>query len=119
MIDTSRWRFTAARSCGEAVRELWSRGARVVFSERTLPDGEWRDILERIADLDEPPRFVVISKLADESFWLEVLQLGGYDVLSKPLVEDEVRNVLGSVPAHPVRPVRRTRLFVVRTRPEL
>jgi len=119
MIDSSRWQIVRARTCGEAVRELWTHGARVVFSERTLPDGEWSDILERIADLDEPPRFVVVSQLTDESLWFEVLQLGGYDVLSKPLVEDEVRSVLGSVPARSVRPVRRAaRLFVVRTRTE-
>lgn len=36
----------------------------------------------------------MISRLADESLWAEVLNLGGYDVLPTPLVEDEVTRVV-------------------------
>jgi DNA-binding response OmpR family regulator len=116
IIDASGWRFATADTCGEAIREYCRNRARVVFCERSLPDGEWKDILERISGLGDPPRFAVISRLADERLWFEVLDLGGYDVLSKPLVEEEVRNVLRPVPAQRAHPIRRTRLSVVRTR---
>jgi hypothetical protein len=35
-----------------------------------------------------------MSNQADESLWAEVLNLGGYDVLPKPLVRDEVKRVV-------------------------
>jgi DNA-binding NtrC family response regulator len=116
MIDTRRWQFATADSCRQAVRELRSNGARAVFCERALPDGEWKDILEQISGLDSPPRFAVVARLADENLWFEVFERGGYDVLSKPLIEEEVRNVLGSAAPHPVPPIRTNRLFVVRNR---
>jgi DNA-binding NtrC family response regulator len=116
LVRGRSWQFRTAFTCGEAIRELWCGGARVVFCEMTLPDGEWKDVIGRIADLRHPPRFAVVSKRADEGLWFDVLNLGGYDVLSKPLVEDEVRNVLGAAPAAATHPIRRPQLFLVRRR---
>jgi DNA-binding NtrC family response regulator len=96
MIDTSRWRFAAARTCSEAVWKLSSNGARVVFCADRLPDGDWKHILAHLAGSNDPPRFAVVSPMPDELLWFEVLERGGYDVLSKPLVEEEVRSVLES-----------------------
>jgi FixJ family two-component response regulator len=36
----------------------------------------------------------VTSRLADEYLWAEVLNLGGYDVLAKPLDKQEVSRTL-------------------------
>jgi len=36
------------------------------------------------------PKFVVASQRADGRLWAEVLNLGGYDLLMKPLDADEV-----------------------------
>jgi len=116
LIDGRRWQFRTAYTCGEAIRELRCRGARVVFCEMTLPDGNWKDVLERIRGLRHPPRFAVISARADERLWFDLLDLGGYDVLSKPLIEDEVRNVLGPArPAAAQRP-QRSRMVLVHRR---
>src|SRR5581483_9340601 len=84
IIDSSRWRFVATRTCAEAVLKLWSKGAAVVFCADRLPDGDWKHILKQIAGLDNPPRFAVVSPMPDELLWFEVLERGGYDVLSKP-----------------------------------
>jgi DNA-binding response OmpR family regulator len=67
----------------------------VVICECTLPDATWKDVLSEIAGLANPPRLIVISALADEYLWSEVLNLGGYDVLPKPLDEKEVARVTG------------------------
>ena len=67
---------------------------RVVVCERDLPDGDWRDVLKIAASLLSPPPVVVTFRLADEYLWAEVLNLGGYDVLAKPLDKQEVRRTL-------------------------
>ena len=38
----------------------------------------------------EPPVVIVTSRIADDSLWAEVLNLGGYDVLAKPFREAEL-----------------------------
>jgi DNA-binding response OmpR family regulator len=113
-IDGRRWQFLTAHTCGEALRELRCRGARAVFCELALPDGNWKHVLEQIRGLQDPPRFAVVSPRADERLWFDLLDLGGHDVLSKPLVEDEVRNMLGPAPARTAQ--RRSRLLVVHRR---
>jgi len=65
--------------------------APVIFCEPALPDGTWQDLL------DFSRKVVVVSRLADESVWADVLNRGGYDVLASPLEERAVRDVLGSV----------------------
>lgn len=67
----------------------------VVISERDLPDGNWRDVLEVTATRLRPPVLIVTDRLADDYLWAEVLNLGGYDVLAKPLDRSEVHRTIG------------------------
>jgi DNA-binding response OmpR family regulator len=60
----------------------------VVICERSLPDGDWKDLLGKT------PRLIVTSHVADGALWAEVLNLGGYDVLAQPFDELEVRRVV-------------------------
>jgi len=41
-----------------------------------------------------PPKFIVSSRLADEYLWVEVLNLGGHNVLSTPFDAREVSYVV-------------------------
>jgi FixJ family two-component response regulator len=50
----------------------------------------------KLCALDTPPPLIVTSRHADNRLWGEVLNLGGFDVLAKPLDEDEVRRVVES-----------------------
>jgi len=70
---------------------LAGRVAPVVFCERDLPDGTWKDLLDFGRNL------IVVSRVADESFWTEVLNRGGHDVLASPLEERDILHALGSV----------------------
>ena len=62
----------------------------VVICERDLPDGDWRDVLTESSMLSQPPSLIVMSRLADEYLWAEVLKLHGHDLLAKPLKTREV-----------------------------
>jgi hypothetical protein len=46
-----------------------------------------------LASLPAPPNLLVFSRLADESVWAKVLNLGGFDVLLTPLEPEEVLRV--------------------------
>ncbi len=63
----------------------------MVITECELAGGlSWRDLL---AEIDEMG-VIVTSKVADERLWAEVLNLGGYDLLMKPLDPAEVLRVV-------------------------
>jgi DNA-binding response OmpR family regulator len=90
----SNWRIATASSCHEAIRFLQTNRMAVLVCERDLPDGSWKDLLEGLALLPFPPLLVVTSKQADDDLWAEVLNLGAYDVLSKPFDRAEVTRII-------------------------
>jgi DNA-binding NtrC family response regulator len=83
-----------AEDCRSALEHLGNRRIAVVVCERELPDGTWRDILEHLGSAPGRPLLIVISRVADDRLWAEVLNMGGYDVLAKPLNAEEARHVL-------------------------
>jgi DNA-binding NtrC family response regulator len=107
IIDHKLWELLTANTCRTGIRRL-HKEVEVVFCESSLPDGNWKDILNRIAFREERrPQLVVTSRLADAYLWSEVLNLGGFDVLAKPLSDSEVRQVLAAAARHQMQPGRR------------
>jgi DNA-binding response OmpR family regulator len=90
------WNLHLASSMSEARAFLDRIPVDVVLSDRELPDGGWREMLTYLQALTDPPELVVKSRLAADSFWAEVLNMGGYDVLAEPLDNEELRRVVGA-----------------------
>lgn len=99
ILERDHWTIQGAPSLREAAALL--RGSpSLILCEKDLPDGTWKDAFRKALDLDNPPPFVVASRLADERLWAEVLNLGGFDVLLKPFEVSEVRRVMGMALRH-------------------
>jgi DNA-binding response OmpR family regulator len=63
-----------------------------------LADGEWKGLWNELGKDPCPPEVIVASRLADERLWVEVLNLGGYNLLSKPFRPEEVvRTIHGAL----------------------
>ena len=82
--------------CEQASGHLCDSRVSVVICEALLPDGDWKDLLARMSSIRASSVLVVTSKVADESLWAEVLNLGGYDVLAQPFDQEEVTRVVSS-----------------------
>ncbi len=93
-FDQFPWQVCRMRECLEFATVTPWIATRVIVCERDLPDGDWKDILEAASRMDDPPPLIVTSRLADDRLWAEVLNLGGYDVLAKPLDRSEVHRVV-------------------------
>jgi DNA-binding response OmpR family regulator len=89
-LAPSNWTLYAATGGIEAMEILRRTSVPVILCESELPDGDWRDLLAAVAELQCPPLIIVTSQFADECLWAEVLNLGGYDVLAKPFDSFEV-----------------------------
>jgi DNA-binding response OmpR family regulator len=66
----------------------------VVICEHSLPDGDWKLLLTELDRMAVRPSLIVSSHLADERLWVEILNLGAFDLLlGAPFEPDEVARV--------------------------
>jgi len=90
IIAHSNWTLFQARDLASASVLLHQHEIPVVLLERDLLPGSWMDTLEHIQSLPKAPSLIVASRLADDRLWAEALNLGAWDVLSKPFERREV-----------------------------
>lgn len=89
-----------ACGCEEARRVLGTGPpVQVVLTDTTLPDGNWRTILEEIARSQANAELVVCARAVDASLCAEVFKRGAYDLLIEPYEKQEVNRVLQAAAA--------------------
>ena len=93
ILSQGNWKLHEASGCHEALELLRGLSVPVLLCERDHADGNWEDLLQATARLPAPPNLIVFSRLADESLWAQVLNLGGFDVLMTPFEAEEVLRV--------------------------
>lgn len=89
IVGHSRWKLLKADGM-PAASSLLEGDISVVVCERDLRPGTFIDLLKHIQRMPNPPSVIVTSRLADERLWAEALNLGAWDVLSKPFDRSEV-----------------------------
>lgn len=90
LCSHSGWGFLSAHGVRQALNTIRTKPVAVVVCERDLPGSNWRLVLDELLQIPAAPLMIVVSRLADEALWAEVLNLGGYDVLLKPFEPKEL-----------------------------
>jgi DNA-binding NtrC family response regulator len=96
----SEWNLQTSASLRSAVTELGKDRLQIVVCEKNLGSDSWRDLLDQMCQLPDPPSLIVSSRFADEYLWAEALNLGAYDVLTAPFDPAEVVRVFSSAWLH-------------------
>ena len=94
-IFKSGWTVIASATVASALSVLREMPIPIVICDCDIWSGTWREMLDHIAFLPDPPLLIVTSRLADERLWAEALNLGAWDVLAKPFDVDEVVRIVG------------------------
>jgi DNA-binding NtrC family response regulator len=94
LCPQSLWTLKTSQSLASALLALQTDPIPLVVCEDDLGTTTWRDLWDEIASMPDPPSLIVTSRLADERLWAEALNLGVYDVLSKPFDSGEVVRTL-------------------------
>jgi CheY-like chemotaxis protein len=94
MCPGTTWTLSATEDLPSAVGCLQGSRVPIVLCGREGISCAWKDVLEHVGTLPAPPLVIVASRTADEYLWAEALNLGAYDVLSKPYHPAEVIRVL-------------------------
>ncbi|MCW5982986.1 MAG: hypothetical protein KIT09_33155 [Bryobacteraceae bacterium] len=90
VFSRTNWRLYRAGNREDALALLGALVVPVVVVEEQLDQADWKDLLRAMNELGHPPKLVVASARSDGDLWAEVLNLGGYDVLARPLDQREV-----------------------------
>jgi DNA-binding NtrC family response regulator len=94
LLRGSNWTVKETQTCREALDLSREGSIPVVLCAPRMPDGNWNMLADGMHELETPPAVVVTSRLADDRLWVEVLNLGGYDVLLTPFDRNELFRVL-------------------------
>ncbi len=90
VCSRNRWHLLFMDTCEDARIALHRLKAPVIFCDRDLPGRGWRETVEDLAASPHRACIILVSKVVDTYLWNEVVRRGGYDVVSKPLREDDV-----------------------------
>lgn len=97
----STWKLRFTRALLQTQTVLGRAPVGVVISEAFLSDGNcWKDLLNEILKMEDPPPLIVTDRLADEHLWAEVLNLGAYDLIAKPFDAGEVLHAVTTACSH-------------------
>ena len=99
-IFKSDWTVIASATVASALSVLREMPIPIVICDCDIWSGTWREMLDHIAFLPDPPLLIVTSRLADERLWAEALNLGAWDVLAKPFDKDEVKRIVSIAGRH-------------------
>ena len=94
LVPKCKWRLSACRTLASALKALRKARVPVVVCESDLRPGTWKEVLEELRTLPDPPYLIVTSRVADERLWAEALNLGAYHVLAKPFDGMEVTRIV-------------------------
>jgi DNA-binding NtrC family response regulator len=93
----SNWKVQFARALSQTQAALSRSPVGVVISEPCLSDGHcWKDLLSELQKMKHPPPLIVAGCLTDEHLWVEVLNLGAYDLLATPFDAKEVLHAVST-----------------------
>jgi len=84
------WRLLFADTREEARTALDELMAPVILCDRDLPGRGWRQTVKDLASSPQGACVILVSGVVDTYWRDEVVRHGGYDVLSKPLRENDV-----------------------------
>jgi DNA-binding NarL/FixJ family response regulator len=100
LLESCGIEVVPACNCNEARRMLETQPpVQTVLTDRALPDGDWRAVLEIVAQGRAYVQVVVCSRLRDHTLLIDVLEQGAHDVLVELYQREEVRRVLEAAAA--------------------
>ena len=88
--NRNQWNVVFANAYNEACLLSDRLKPPIILFDRDVAGPDWRHAVASLASASGSACVLLISRVADDYLWNEVVLNGGYDVLSKPLREDEV-----------------------------
>jgi DNA-binding NtrC family response regulator len=79
-----------ASRLSECQEALQTQNVFLIFCDRRLSDGNYRDVLSATRTARQPARVIVTSRLADWDEYLDALHNGAFDLIASPCQPTDV-----------------------------
>jgi len=66
----------------------------VVFTDTTLPDGSWRELLAIRREMEVPSKIVVVARTLDPGLYVDAMEHGAFDFMLAPFAKDDLAHVI-------------------------
>ncbi|MDQ2777034.1 MAG: hypothetical protein M3Y57_19245 [Acidobacteriota bacterium] len=93
--STNNWTLNVVGAIEPAVERLSHGPFPVVLIDRDVPEQDWRLSIQTLVSRDPSPCVILVSSVVGLYLFDEVVHYGGYDVLSKPLRNEQLRRTVG------------------------
>lgn len=90
ILQREGWDTLCASKVSDVEEVLAKTNVNLVFCDRRLSDGSYRDVLAVTRSLNRNVRVVVTSRLADWDEYLEALHHGAFDLIASPCQPTDV-----------------------------
>jgi len=90
VLQREGWDTLCASKVSDVEEVLARTNVNLVFCDRRLSDGSYRDVLAVTRPLNRNVRVVVTSRLADWDEYLEALHHGAFDLIASPCQPTDV-----------------------------
>jgi FixJ family two-component response regulator len=95
------WELTAAVSRVEdAAALLAATPVPILLFDRDANGACWQDTMKRLIEARKNACVVLLSSVSDQYLWEEVVQQGGFDLLTRPFRKEQVLSALLFASAH-------------------
>lgn len=90
ILKGTPWDMVEVGDRAGAVEALQRSAFPIVLYDRDLAGGAWQDGLQMLLAACGRACVILLSSVADEYLWNEVVQGGGFDVLTRPFRKEQV-----------------------------
>jgi len=66
----------------------------VVFTDTTLPDGSWRELLAIRREMHVPSKIVVVARALDPGLYIDAMEHGAFDFMLALFAGDDLEHVI-------------------------
>jgi DNA-binding NtrC family response regulator len=94
-LETIGVHTARVHTCGEASRILReSSPPECIFSDLTVADGDWTDVLTLAMKSPVPVALIVVSDVFDISLYIAAMEAGAFDFIVHPCAKDDLAYVV-------------------------
>jgi DNA-binding NtrC family response regulator len=114
LAERHGWRLTLAEALERSTSDLAARHSGLLLYDRDTPGFEWREAIALLAWSSPSSCIILVSSVVDQYLWQEVVHLGGYDVVTKPLNAEALAHTVGLAWSYYCHKVTKSHLFAQR-----
>jgi len=97
ILENLHFEVVHTRSCSEAIQALkGERAPSVVFTDVTLPDGTWKDVVGALKESPSAADVILVSRVVDDRLYITALESGAADFVVPPFRESDVAYIIGN-----------------------